>query len=153
LSPLDIIALPAPKLFVSIVHPQITIKTSEARKILPVEVPLKEAVKQWGNIAGLVAGLYKNDFGLIGRSLTDYLVEPVRSKLIPGFDEIKTYAGSLGALGGGISGSGPSIFMLSESKNIAEAIQSMMNEVYERIGIHHKTYVSTINTEGITVTQ
>ena len=112
--PLDIISIPAPDLFVIVVHPQIEVKTADARQILRKEVLLKDAIKQWGNIAGLVAGFMKNDLQLIGRSLEDVIIEPVRSILIPGFDEIKQKSKEAGALGGGISGSGPSIFMLCE---------------------------------------
>lgn len=112
--PLDIIPLQPPPLFVTIVHPQIEVKTADARSILKKQVYLKDAIKQWGNIAGLVSGLLQSDYALIGRSLEDVLIEPVRSILIPGFDEIKERSKSVGALGGGISGSGPSVFMLSQ---------------------------------------
>lgn len=57
-----------------------------------------------GNIAGLVAGLLQEDYDLIGRSLEDVIIEPVRSILIPGFDEVKSGSREAGALGGGISG-------------------------------------------------
>src|SRR5215212_9748179 len=117
--PLDIVSLPAPEIYVTVVHPQIEVKTSDAREILRKEVLLKDAIKQWGNIAGLVAGLMKNDYGLIGRSLEDVIIEPVRSILIPGFDDVKKKCAEAGALGGGIAGSGPSIFMLSKEKRTA----------------------------------
>ena len=61
--PLDIVSLNAPPMFVTVVHPQIEVKTSDAREILRKEVLLKDAIKQWGNIAGLVAGFMKNDYG------------------------------------------------------------------------------------------
>lgn len=107
--PLDIIPLPSPDLYVTVVHPQIEVRTSDARQILRKQVLLKDAIRQWGNIAGLVAGFLKNDYDLIGRSLEDVIIEPVRSILIPGFNEIKTKCKEAGALGGGISGSGPSV--------------------------------------------
>ncbi|MBS1604734.1 MAG: homoserine kinase, partial [Bacteroidetes bacterium] len=104
---------------------------------------------QWGNIAGLVAGFIKEDYDLIGRSLEDVIIEPVRSMLIPGFDEVKTKCKAAGALGGGISGSGPSIFMLSRDHNTALQLESIMHEVYNRIGLDHHTYVTTINQQGV----
>ena len=119
--PLDIVQLDAPPLFVTVVHPQIEVKTSDARQILRKEVQLKDAIRQWGNIAGLVAGFLKKDYDLIGRSLEDVIIEPVRSILIPGFDDVKKLSREAGALGGGISGSGPSIFMLSRRRKIAQA--------------------------------
>src|SRR5262249_48405241 len=112
--PLDIVPILSPSLFVTVVHPQIEVRTSDARQILRKEVLLKDAIRQWGNIAGLVAGFMKNDYDLIGRSMEDVIIEPVRSMLIPGFDEIKKECKAAGALGGGISGSGPSIFMISK---------------------------------------
>lgn len=149
--PLDIISIPAPALHVTVVHPQIEVRTSDARQILRKQVLLKDAIRQWGNIAGLVAGLMKEDYELIGRSLEDVIIEPVRSMLIPGFDEVKEKCKTAGALGGGISGSGPSIFMLSKDPGTAEALEKIMKEVYTRIGLDHHTYVTTINNEGVKV--
>lgn len=149
--PLDIVSIPAPELFVTVVHPQIEVRTSDARQILKQQVLLKDAIKQWGNIAGLVAGFMQNDYGLIGRSLEDVIIEPVRSILIPGFDEVKFKCREAGALGGGISGSGPSVFMLSKSETEARSVEAVMKEVYTRIGIDHNTYVTGINGKGVGV--
>ncbi|MEO6356992.1 MAG: homoserine kinase, partial [Ferruginibacter sp.] len=149
--PLDIVPIPAPDLYVTIVHPQIEVRTSDARQILRKEVLLKDAIKQWGNIAGLVAGFIQKDLALIGRSLEDVIIEPVRSILIPGFDEVKLKCKEAGALGGGISGSGPSIFMLSKDESTAIAVEGVMKEIYNRIGLAYHTYVTTINQTGVTV--
>jgi homoserine kinase len=149
--PLEIIALPSPSLHVTIVHPQIEVRTSDARSILRQQVLLKDAIKQWGNIAGLVAGLMKSDYDLIGRSLEDVIIEPVRSILIPGFDALKLACKQAGALGGGISGSGPSIFMLSKTKEIAIAVEKEMKQLYDGIGLPHHTYVTSINQTGVEI--
>ena len=148
--PLDIISLSAPELFITVVHPQIEVRTADARQILKKEVPLKQAIKQWGNIAGLVAGLMQGDHALIGRSLEDVIIEPVRSILIPGFEEAKRRSLEAGALGGGISGSGPSIFMLSKDEKTAAAVEHEMKKVYTAIGIDYKTYLTKLNMKGIT---
>jgi homoserine kinase len=150
-NPLDIISLSSPILFVTIVHPQIEVKTSDARKILQQRVLLKDAIKQWGNVAGLVAGLLQNDYGLISRSLEDFLIEPTRSILIPAFDEVKRKSIETGSLGGGISGSGPSIFMLSKDEKTARNVEKTMSEIYTRIGLDFHTYVSTINKYGVKI--
>jgi homoserine kinase len=147
--PLDIIALPTPPLYVSIVHPQIEVRTADARAILKQNVLLKDAIKQWGNIAGLVAGILQQDYSLIGRSLHDHIIEPVRSILIPGFDELKEKCMAQGALGGGISGSGPSVFMLSQTKEIAKAVEAEMAAVFSKLGIEYHTYVTNINEQGV----
>ncbi|HEX8279252.1 MAG TPA: homoserine kinase, partial [Segetibacter sp.] len=149
--PLDIIALSAPDFYVTVVHPQIEVRTSDARQILRKGVLLKDAIKQWGNIAGLVAGLLKKDAALVGRSLEDVIIEPVRSILIPGFDEVKRGCKEAGALGGGISGSGPSIFMLSTNETTAKEVETVMKGVYEKVGISYHTYVTTINAKGVEV--
>lgn len=149
--PLDIVQLDAPPMFVTVVHPQIEVRTSDARQILRKEVQLKAAIKQWGNIAGLVAGFLKKDYDLIGRSLEDVIIEPVRSILIPGFDDVKKLSREAGALGGGISGSGPSIFMVSREEKAARQVELVMNEIYTKLGIDYKTYVTTISYEGVTL--
>ena len=147
--PLDIVSIPAPHLHVTVVHPQIEVRTSDARQILRKEVLLKDAIRQWGNIAGLVAGFMKNDYDLIGRSLEDVIIEPVRSMLIPGFDKVKGQCKEAGALGGGISGSGPSIFMLSKDIDTARRVEKIMQDVYNTIGLDYHTYVTTINHDGV----
>lgn len=149
--PLDVVSLDAPEMHIAVVHPQIEVRTSDARQILKKEVSLKLAIRQWGNIAGLVAGMMKGDYELIGRSLEDVIIEPARSILIPGFDQVKKACLDAGALGGGISGSGPSIFMLCKSKNIALEIEKIMQQIYVNLGIDFKTYVTCLNKKGITI--
>jgi homoserine kinase len=147
----DIIEIPFPSMYVTILHPQIEIKTSYAREILPKEVPLKSAVRQWANVAALMAGFMGSDYQLISRSLEDVIIEPVRSKLIPGFDTIKAKCMQAGVLGGGISGSGPSVFMLSEKEQTAKDAATVMKEEYEKLGVDFKIYVTTIKKNGIEV--
>lgn len=149
--PLDIVSLSSPELFVTVVHPQIEVRTSDARQILRKEVLLKDAIRQWGNIGGLVAGLLQNDYDLIGRSLEDVIIEPVRSMLIPGFDVVKKRCKEAGALGGGISGSGPSIFMLSRTEQTARAVEQVMQETFDTIGLNYHTYVTKVNKQGVTI--
>lgn len=148
--PLDIVSLPFPKkLWVTVIHPFLEIKTSDARKILKEKVLMTDAIKQWGNVGALVSGLYKKNYCLIGRSLEDFIVEPVRSILIPAFYALKIECIKVGALGGGISGSGPSVFMFSKGKEIANRVAERMREIYNKIGINYKIYISTVNNNGI----
>ena len=149
--PLDIVSIPVPPLQVTVVHPQIEVRTSDARQILRKEVLLKDAIRQWGNIGGLVAGFLKSDYELIGRSLEDVIIEPVRSMLIPGFDEVKQRCKAAGALGGGISGSGPSIFMLSKDEKTARGLKDIMKEIFDAIGLQHHIYVTKVNARGVTI--
>lgn len=150
LSPLEVLQLPTPSdLYATIIHPQIEIKTSQARAILPKEIPLKKAITQWANVGSLVHALHTNDYELISRSLEDVVIEPYRSQLIPYFNEVKTAALNSGALGCGISGSGPSIFVLSKGHKIAREAEKAISEVYSKTNIAFETYVSKINTQGI----
>jgi len=148
--PLDVISLPSPgELYATVIHPQIEIKTADSRRILKSNLSLKDAITQWGNLGGLVAGLYREDYELIGRSLQDVVIEPIRSILIPGFTEIKEAALNAGALGGGISGSGPSIFALSKGKDNALKVADAIRNVYEPFGISFDIHISNINKKGV----
>lgn len=150
--PLDIVKIPSPeRLFVTIIHPQIEIKTSDSRKILKTKITLADGIRQWGNVGGLIAGLYTDDYQLIGRSLVDHIIEPTRSILIPGFEDLKEAAVGAGALGCGISGSGPSVFAFSEGESIANETASSMKAVYNNLGVDFDIHVSSINREGIKV--
>jgi homoserine kinase len=151
--PLDIVRLNAPEMYAAVVHPQIEVKTSDARQILRKEVLLKDAIRQWGNIAGLVAGLEQGNYDLISRSLEDVIVEPVRSILIPGFDEVKLKSKEAGALGGGISGSGPSLFMLCKEKSTAIQVEKAMQDVFTGLGIEYRSYVGKLSPQGVTCTE
>jgi homoserine kinase len=147
--PLDIIKLPAPdELFASVIHPQIEIKTKDARDILKKEIQLKNAIKQWGNVGGLISGLYESDYDLIGRSMEDHIIEPIRSILIPGYPEVKKAALDSGVLGCGISGSGPSVFTLSKGRQTAETAGEKMYKEFKNIGIESDIYVSKVNNQG-----
>lgn len=148
--PLDVISLPTPgELYASILHPQIEVKTADARSVLKQNVTLKTAIKQWGNLGGLISGLYTEDYNLISRCLHDDIVEPLRSVLIPAFDEVKEATLKAGALGSGISGSGPSIFALSRGEATAKKVAAAMKEVYDQIGLEYDIHVSKVNTKGI----
>ena len=149
LHPLDIVELEFPEMYAAVLHPQIQIRTADARAVLPAAVPLKDAIRQWSNLGALVAGLAKGDFDLISRSLEDVIVEPLRRSMIPAFDDLKSAAIDAGSLGGGISGSGPSVFMLAKTKNEAHDIALAMNNIYSLTEIPFFTYVSPISSHGI----
>lgn len=150
--PIKIIELPSIKgLYATIIHPQIEIKTSLSRGILPQTVSLENAVKQWANVGSLVHALHTNDHHLFADSLKDYIVEPHRSKLIPKFDEVIKSAINAGALGGGISGSGPSIFTFSKNRETAENVSLAINKIYKKTAIPYHVYTSKINETGVKI--
>ncbi|WP_397445151.1 homoserine kinase [Polaribacter sp. R77954] len=150
--PLDIIKLPVPnELRVVAIHPQIEVKTKDARDVLPKNIPLKDAVTQWANVGGLISGLHTNDYKLISNSLVDIIVEPHRKNLIPFFDDVKEAAKKAGALGAGISGSGPTIFALCKGDEIAKNVYNAVEKSYRNKGIDFELFISKINHEGIKI--
>jgi homoserine kinase len=151
-NPLDIIRIESPsELYATVIHPQIELKTSEMRAVLQPMVSLKSAITQWGNVGGLVAGLYTSDYDLIGRSLHDDIVEPLRGKFIPHFDQVKQAALNSGALGSGISGSGPSIFALSRGIENANKVADAMLKIFNGTEIPYEIHVSKINAEVVKI--
>jgi homoserine kinase len=131
--PPDIVRLPVPAgLACAVVHPHIEIETGAARKLLGDQVLLKDATRQWANVGGLVAALYSNDLALLSRSLVDSIAEPKRASLVPGFADVKAAAMSAGALGCSLSGSGPSIFALAPSIEVAQAAGAAMKAAFDR---------------------
>ena len=150
--PLDVITLNSPlELVITIIHPEIEVKTSDARAVLLDKLHLKKAIAQTANLGALVTGLFKEDYELIRRSLVDHIVEPVRSMLIPGFSELKKRANHAGALGTGISGSGPSVFALSKGMDTAQKVGLAMQKVYDEIGVPYDTFISPINEKGVKI--
>lgn len=148
-APLDVFKIPVPdNLYVSLIHPDIEVNTKDARHILKNEVSMNKAISQMGNVSGMVAGLMSSDYGLIGRSMVDFIIEPIRSILIPQFFEVKMAAIDAGALGCSISGAGPSIFAFSEGRETAEKTAEVMKAQFEKVNIQATTYVSKINEAG-----
>jgi homoserine kinase len=152
--PLDVASIPTPSnLYCTLVHPHLELKTSDSRRVLKPTIQMKDAVTQWGNIAGLVVGLMKPDYGLISRSLKDVVAEPVRSVLIPGFDKIKEEAIKQGALGCGISGSGPTIFSISTDIDVAKRVGKAIQEQFAALKLNSDVFVSRINAQGASVVE
>lgn len=150
--PLDVVSLPYPdNLTVSLVYPHVEIPTMMARKIIKSSIPMKSAIRQWGNVAGLVAGLCTNNMDLIGRSMEDVVVEPIRAMLIPLFYEMRELALENKALGFGISGSGPTVFSLCDDENTAKKVTEKLSGLLHKSGIEATTYVSGINKDGAVV--
>ena len=150
--PLEVLKIHTPKaLYATVIHPQIEVKTADARSVLKQNIPLKKAIKQWGNLAGLISALYTEDYELISKCLHDEIIEPMRSPLIPGFYKVKEMAHNAGALGSGISGSGPSIFALSKGKETATKVAKAMSSIYDILKVPYDVHVSCINMEGVKI--
>lgn len=151
--PLDIKHIPYPDdLHCAVVHPDLQFKTSEGRKLIPKEFPIKTALAQAGNLAGLVAGLTTSDHGLIGRSIIDLFAEPYRTGKLPEFEALRKKTKDAGALGCGLSGSGPSVFALCRSSEIAASVAEVMQSHFLKHNITSNTYVSKVSEAGCRIT-
>ena len=147
--PLDVIKLPVPgNFYCSVIHPIIMVSTKEARSILPKEVPMHKAVSQWGNVGGLVAGLYSGNIPLIGRAMKDVIAEPYRKQFIPGFDALREKLTEAGSLAMNIAGSGPSVFSLADRGDIAEKAGEIMREHFDALGIEYEAFVVKVSNKG-----
>lgn len=152
INPLDVIQLPTPvELTAVILHPKIELRTMHAREILKKNVTMEKAIQQWGNLGAFVSALYSEDFDLMSRSLKDEIVEPIRSLLIPEFESLKNVSKSAGALGFGISGSGPSVFALTKGIDNANKVSEAMRKIISSIGIDFEIHISKINKQGIKI--
>lgn len=154
--PLDVISIPFPSgLRIVLVHPDIELQTRDSRKVLRASLSLPDAVRQWGNTAGVVAGLMSGDMELLSRAMVDYVVEPVRSLLIPGYDRVRSAAMSAGAIGAGISGSGPSLFAIclpqEHDHELPIRIGQAMQQAFTSAGLTSHYYVSGLSSTGAAV--
>ena len=148
--PGTVIPLPVPAgLSVVLVHPDLELETSEMRGILPDVLPLRQAVRQWADCSALVVGLYEEDWDLIARALVDRVAEPHRSPFIPGFDAVRAAGVEAGALGAGLSGSGPSMFALCKTMSEAQAVAAAMADAFTGVGLDGAdTHVSEVANTG-----
>lgn len=152
IDPVDVIKLPIPKALTAVVlHPKIELKTMHAREIIKKNVTMEKAIQQWGNLGAFISALYNEDYDLMSRSLKDEIVEPMRSMLIPEFESLKKASIQAGALGFGISGSGPSVYALTKGMDGAKKIHSAINDVISSIDIDYEIHISKINEQGIQI--
>ena len=151
--PLRVQRIPVPPVIRCVVaHPHMFLSTREARDILQPDVRLADAIRQLGNLAGLIAGCHANDLGLIRAGLADVLVEPQRARLIPGFAEVKAAALAAGALGCSISGAGPSVFAWCEEAQ-AGAVGAAMTGAFARHGLAATAYASPVGDDGARIVE
>jgi homoserine kinase len=150
-SPPDIVRLPVPDgLSCAVLHPRFEVVTGAARALLGETVALRDAVRQWGNLGGLIAGLFLGDLALVARSLDDAVAEPRRAALVPGFYDVKQAALDAGALGCSLSGSGPSLFALCASLDGATRVGDAMRAAFAggSRGIEADVWVSPVGRQG-----
>lgn len=136
LDPIDVLSIPVPaSLHIVLASPEQTLRTAEARAVLPVEVSLSVALHQAAQVAGIVAALHAGDLAFLGRCIDDRIAEPARAALLPGFNRAKQAAMTAGALGVSISGAGPTAFALCSSLEVADAVAAAMCQAYRKAGL------------------
>lgn len=146
---LEVVELPlVPRLTCALVRPHVAVETRGARLVLGDSVPLPAVVAQCGNLAALVAALFRQDLELLSRALVDHVAEPKRAGLVPGFREVQAAARQAGALGCSLSGSGPSIFALCASPESAERVADAMKAALDALAIPADRWVSPAGTRG-----
>ncbi|TVR63630.1 MAG: homoserine kinase [Gemmatimonadales bacterium] len=148
-----VVELPIPpELTAVVVHPHVEIRTEDARRALGDRIPLEAGIAQWGNTAGFVAALYREDMELLGRTLVDHVAEPRRAHLVPGFQAVKAAAMEAGALGASLSGSGPSVFALCHGFEVARTVGAAMVEAFRRAGgVDSDLHISPVGLRGARV--
>jgi homoserine kinase len=135
----------------TVIHPKIELKTKDSRAVLKDKVLLKNMVEQSANLGAFISGLYTEDYDLIGRSLKDVIIEPLRSVLIPKFEKIKSVSINSGALGCGISGSGPSVFAMCKGVTTAINVGNAMKKIYDKLDLDYDVHISCVNDIGIKI--
>ena len=148
-TPLEVVSLPVlPRLVCATVTPALALTTGASRSVLPESLPLKTAVRQWGNLGAFVAALYQGDYALLGRSLSDAVAAPRRAALIPGFADVRQAALSSGALGCSIAGAGPTLFALCEGEAVAQKAAEAMQHAFRKHRLGSTAHISLINRDG-----
>jgi homoserine kinase len=135
----------------TVIHPKIELKTKDSRAVVKDKVLLKNMIEQSANLGAFISGLYTEDYELIGRSLKDVIIEPLRSVLIPKFEKIKSVSINSGALGCGISGSGPSVFAMCKGVTTAINVGNAMKKIYDKLDLDYDVHISCVNDIGIKI--
>ncbi|MDC0377698.1 homoserine kinase [Flavobacteriaceae bacterium] len=135
----------------TVIHPKIELKTKDSRAVVKDKVSMKNMIEQSANLGAFISGLYTEDYELIGRSIKDVIIEPLRSVLIPKFEEIKLVSINSGALGCGISGSGPSVFAMCKGVTTAKNVGNAMKKIYDKLDLDYDVHISCVNDVGIRI--
>lgn len=152
LDPLDVVQMPVPtRMLLVIAHPHVEVKTSDARKVLPRNIALPVAIRQWSNTAALVAACYEDDLALFARSMEDLVAEPARKALIPFYNEAKSASLQAGALACSISGAGPSILSVAGHPEKVKKIAAAIRKVFRAGNLGCDIYITRVDRKGARV--
>jgi homoserine kinase len=138
--------------------PSFSLRTAEARRQLPRQVPLADAVFNLSHVAAVVAGALRGDWAGAAAAMEDRLHEPYRARLVPGFGEVCRAARAAGAAAAVLSGAGPSILALLVEENGDRAgercagVAEAMEAAFRRAGVEALAMVLRPAREGVRVT-
>lgn len=111
-------------------YPGIKVSTSEARAILPAQYKKQDCVAHGRYVGGFVHACYTQQPQLAAAMLYDNIAEPYRKKFLPNFDATQQSVKQLGALASGISGSGPTIYVVTDDLVIAQQVELWLKAHY-----------------------
>lgn len=152
--PLETVRLPVPPgLALALVHPDLEVRTLEARRALASQISIADAVHQAAHLGSLVSALYDGDLERLGRSVSDKIAEPARRRFIPGFDAAMAAARGAGALAGSISGSGPTLFAFARGLEAARQIAEAMRAALAAEGIGGRAWGALVDPRGAHVVE
>ena len=133
-----------------LLHPELQVSTAESRRGLARGYSMQQWLQQQGYLAAFVAACEQDDHELIKASLKDVIIEPQRADSIPCFAAVKESALNAGAFGCSLSGSGPSIFALSQTADAAN-IAVAMEQQCRGFGYDCQTWISRMDAPGAQV--
>jgi len=142
-NPLDVLNIRPPSgIRFCVALPEIEVATKIARSLLPKEVQLTSFVHNVGNASSLVYGMFRGNIDLVGRSMSDVIVEPARASLIPGYELVKKYAKEAGASGVAISGAGPAMVAIVNPRKInPKRVAQNMKKGFMEAGVKSEIFI------------
>ena len=111
-------------------YPGIEVSTKAARDILPTDYSRADLISFGQNLATFVDACHRKDKKQAYAVLTDVVAEPYRKSILPGYIDAIAYLKEHGCLAAGISGSGPTLFCVTDDKNKAEQFAQWLSENY-----------------------
>lgn len=136
-----------------VVHPDLSVATSDARNALPTQIPLAAAVRYWQRLAAFVQAIAGGQHQIAERLLSDTLIEPFRRPLVKGFAQVKKAALAAGAFACSLSGSGPSMFAMTANAWATAPVAAAMTNAFLEQGINSHSYLCRPNGAGASVTE
>ncbi|MBV1908003.1 MAG: homoserine kinase [Kangiellaceae bacterium] len=113
-----------------IAYPDIEVSTRLAREILPEQYDRKDLITFGQRLAGFVDASYRQDKQQAFSLLNDVVAEPYRTTLLKNYRSTKEKLLEIGNLAVGISGSGPTVFAVSDDLETAQKSKTILEQQY-----------------------